>query len=715
MAGSSRWLWVDRSVTSTYDDKGNLSAIIDPAFLVTRFTNYDEVGRLLRVERADGSVITHAYDANGNMTRYTTPRPADNGFGYNKVSNPASAVSPLGSTTSYHYNAERQLTGVTLPSGKEITNSYTNGLLKQTSTPEGATDYTYGCGSRVSGVTKGTEAIGYGYDGNLPVLLTQSGSLNQSLNFTYNNDFNLSSFTYAGAATTYGYDNDGLLTSAGPFTIARKADNGLPETVSDTAFSLHRTFNGYGEVAGITTTVSGNAVFGYGLTRDLNGRITNKTETVDGAASRFAYTYDNLSRLLTVKLDDALVEEYHYDSNGNRILETNTRRGINSRALSHSIEDHTETAGGITYQYDPDARLAARIEGGARTEYSYATTGELLSVTLPDSRVISYVNDPLGRRIAKKIDGVVVEKYLWSGLTTLLAVYDGNDTLRQRFEYADERMPAAMTAGGFTYYLSYDQVGSLRLVTDAAGIIVQQIDYDTFGNILSDSNPTFTVPFGFAGGLHDRDTSLVRFGHRDYLPEIGKWTAKDPIGFAGGDSNLFGYVQNDPVNLVDPEGLLTLVIINGPTSMNPLGHAAIATTGSGLYSPGNNPTDANFNYMGTSVTDYMAEQAMRRESMAYILPTTSEQEKAIIDYMKGKTTKPGKYPDNCAGRVGDALKKGGINLTDPILPGISLPTSPFPSALLRGLQNLTNQGGATSIAIPYKGSISPVFNSFNPQ
>jgi RHS repeat-associated protein len=92
-------------------------------------------------------------------------------------------------------------------------------------------------------------------------------------------------------------------------------------------------------------------------------------------------------------------------------------------------------------------------------------------------------------------------------------------------------------------------------VTDAAGIIVQQIDYDTFGNILSDSNPTFTVPFGFAGGLHDRDTSLVRFGHRDYLPEIGKWTAKDPIGFAGGDANLFGYTGSDPVNLVDPWGL----------------------------------------------------------------------------------------------------------------------------------------------------------------
>ena len=42
------------------------------------------------------------------------------------------------------------------------------------------------------------------------------------------------------------------------------------------------------------------------------------------------------------------------------------------------------------------------------------------------------------------------------------------------------------------------------------------------------------IPFGFAGGLHDRDTNLVRFGARDYDPSIGRWTAKDPIDFAGG-------------------------------------------------------------------------------------------------------------------------------------------------------------------------------------
>jgi len=160
----------------------------------------------------------------------------------------------------------------------------------------------------------------------------------------------------------------------------------------------------------------------------------------------------------------------------------------------------------------------------------------------------------MGRKVAKRVNGSIAEKYLWQDATTLLAVLDATDAVIQRFEYADGRMPVAMTSAGAVYYMAYDQVGSLKIVTDASGTAVKRIDYDSFGNILSDSNPVFSVPFGFAGGLHDRDTGLVRFGARDYDPATGKWTAKDPIDFAGGDLNLLGYCQSDPVNWVDPSG-----------------------------------------------------------------------------------------------------------------------------------------------------------------
>jgi RHS repeat-associated protein len=179
-------------------------------------------------------------------------------------------------------------------------------------------------------------------------------------------------------------------------------------------------------------------------------------------------------------------------------------------------------------------------------------------VTLPDGTLIEYVHDPLGRRIAKKVGGAVTEKYLWQGLTRLLAVYDGNDSLLMRFEYTDARMPVAMTKAGVRHYLAYDQTGTLKAVADASGNVVKRIEYDTFGNILSEqSTLPFEVPFGFAGGLYDKDTGLVRFGYRDYDPETGRWTAKDPILFAGGDTDLYGYCLNDPVNFADPWGLFT--------------------------------------------------------------------------------------------------------------------------------------------------------------
>jgi len=265
-----------------------------------------------------------------------------------------------------------------------------------------------------------------------------------------------------------------------------------------------------------------------------------------------------MGRLLTVTKDGVLVEEYQYDSAGTRSYEMNSLRGIAGRSFTYSDEDHLLSAGDALYQYDVDGFLLNKAEGADITQYDYSSRGELLSVALPDGTLVEYVHDPFGRRIAKKIDGVIVEKYLWQGMTRLLAVYDGTDNLLMRFEYADGRMPVAMTSGGSRYYLSYDQVGSLRAVTDGSGNVVKSIDYDSFGNIITDSNPSFNIPFEFAGGLHDRDTGLIRFGYRDYDPDVGRWTAKDPILFAGGDTDLFGYCLNDPVNLIDPYGLYSL-------------------------------------------------------------------------------------------------------------------------------------------------------------
>ena len=247
-------------------------------------------------------------------------------------------------------------------------------------------------------------------------------------------------------------------------------------------------------------------------------------------------------------------EKYAYDATGSRVSDMNNYRGIEARDFTYSAEDHLLVAGSDSFQFDLDGFLVSKADTAGTTQYQYSSQGELLSVRLTDGTSIEYVHDPLGRRIAKKVNGILQEKYLWQGQTRLLAVFDESDRVVARFEYADGRVPMSLTSAGSTYYLAYDPIGSLRLVADGAGNVIKRLDYDAFGNIIADSNPDFNVWFGFAGGLHDRDIDLIRFGHRDYDPNTGRWTAKDPIFFNGGDTDLYGYCLNDPINGVDPDG-----------------------------------------------------------------------------------------------------------------------------------------------------------------
>jgi RHS repeat-associated protein len=138
----------------------------------------------------------------------------------------------------------------------------------------------------------------------------------------------------------------------------------------------------------------------------------------------------------------------------------------------------------------------------------------------------------------------------------LLATYDANDNLLQRYEYSLGQTPTAFTQGTNRFYIITDQIGTPRVITDATGTVVKQIEYDAYGNVINDTNPALDIPFGFAGGLKDNHTGLIRFGYRDFDPETGRWTARDPIGFAGGDTNLYGYVGANPIMFFDPNGLV---------------------------------------------------------------------------------------------------------------------------------------------------------------
>jgi RHS repeat-associated protein len=548
-----------RETAYSYNAMGFLESVTDPENHTTTYS-YDPVGRITGVSRPDGSSVGFTYDRNGNMMVLSTPSNIDHQFGYNRVNYNSSYVSPISGGYSYVYDRDRRLKQIIFPSGNRINNIYDKTRLVQIQTPEGNIDFNYLCSTKVDSITNGSDTITYGYDGKLVTSETSSGTLNTTLLYSYDNDFNISSFTYGGNTESYTYDNDGLLTGAGRFTVSRNTQNGLPESVTGDSLNLGRSFNGYGEITGQTYSVNSQAIASWNLIRNNNGRITEKTETADGTTSHYAYTYDPLGRLRTVTRDGALIEEYRYDLNGTRNYEMNVLRNIMGRTFTYSEEDHLLTAGTATYQYNPDGFLATKTDGTDETLYDYSSRGELLGVRLPDGTIIDYIHDPLGRRIAKKVNGTITEQYLWQGLTRLLAVYDGSGNLKMRFEYGDSRIPYVMTKDGNIYYLTCDQVGSLSSVADSSGNVVKKVDYDSFGNIINDSNPAFAIPFGFAGGLFDTNTGLIRFGVRDYDPDIGRWTAKDPIFFNGGDTDLYGYCLSDPVNGVDTEGLWSLSI-----------------------------------------------------------------------------------------------------------------------------------------------------------
>jgi RHS repeat-associated protein len=156
------------------------------------------------------------------------------------------------------------------------------------------------------------------------------------------------------------------------------------------------------------------------------------------------------------------------------------------------------------------------------------------------------------------VNGALTHGWLYSG-SSVVAELDGAGNVVSRF------FPGGMIKDGEVYAILRDHLGSPRLVVNAeTGQLAQRMDFDEFGRVLLDTNPGFQ-PFGFAGGHYDPDTGLVRFGARDYDPEIGRWTAKDPILFQGGDTNLYGYVFNDPVNAVDPNGLEVRATYNHST------------------------------------------------------------------------------------------------------------------------------------------------------
>jgi len=586
----------DRVQTFSFFDtndgsNGYLQSITDALSNSTVYSR-DALGRTLQQTGTDGSVVGYSWDANGNLGAVRLPAQATHTMTYTPVNLLASYVAPsvadvANPATAYAYDLGRHLKKVTRPDGVVIDYGYDDfGRLTRITTPTDIVSSSYfgsaacaGCApGQLNQLTNSSDGISltFSFDGQLQTGAQWSGPVVGSVGLVYNNDFRSIAETVTGVAAApvssvaFGYDADGLANCASPttcqplsgdaMTLTRDSKQGLLTATNLGTVRHTRTYNSFGELATEAATAGAVALFSAtyasaSAPRDALGRIRQKTEVLQGTSTITDYSYDNRGHLKTVSKDGSLMATYGYDSNGNRISVV-TSGGTTT--ASYDAQDRLSSYGNLTFAYTANGDLATKTNGtnGDITAYRYDAFGNLKRVDLPNGDVVEYLVDAQNRRVGKRKNGVLVKQWLYRDQLHLVAELDGTGSIVSRFVYASGKSsPDFVVKAAGVYRILSDQLGSPRLLVDTSnGAVVQRIRQDEFGKVLEDTSPGFT-PFGFAGGLYDPEVGLVRFGARDYDPTTGRWLAKDPIGFASGQINLYAYLNNDPVNHRDPLGL----------------------------------------------------------------------------------------------------------------------------------------------------------------
>jgi RHS repeat-associated protein len=570
-----------RTWTYAYGDQGLLSTATDPLTRIAQYF-YDSTGRITRQVMPDDREVLHSYDALGNLQSVTPPgRPSHqfqrNALGLVTSYNPPSLGAGTWNTT-YQYDADRNLTQVARPSGDTLKYAYDSAGRPSTVTlPNGVIAYNFNPSTgTLTGLTGPYQAnLSFAYDGSLLKAVTWTGVIAGAVSATHNNDFQITGLSVnGGPAVGFTYDADGLLTQAGDITLNRNLANGSLTGTSVGVVVTSQSYTPFGELSHQTANVGGVGMLDFLYTHDALGRISELTETLSGVSKAKAYTYDLAGRLTEVRENGALRAVYEYDSNGNRVRVT---RPTGVETGVYDQQDRMLSYGAASYTYTRSGELSTKTIGSDVTSYAYDIFGNLQRVTLPNGTVLEYVMDAMNRRVGKKVNGVLTQGWLYEGELTPVAELDGVGNVVSRFVYGSKaNVPDYMVRDNITYRILSDHLGSVRLVIDAnSGNVAQRIDYDEWGKVAENSNPAFQ-PFGFAGGLYDIQTKLVRFGARDYDAETGRWTLQDPIGLAGG-VNLYGFAGGDPVNFTDPFGLCR-VRVGWKKALGPFQHSFIEMT-----------------------------------------------------------------------------------------------------------------------------------------
>ncbi len=488
----------------TYDNFGNPLSTIYPDNSVERWGNYTATGLPQSSTNRRGQPISFSYLPTGQVDRQTFADGSYADFDYdprgyltNVTEHPITGPDKV---TSYLY--EPAVTGdrlrkVTYPNARWVEYSYDSFGRRQrmTDSAGGDTRYEYDSASRLWKLRDAANNVLIEY------LYTASGRLQR---------INKGNGTY----TTYAYDAAGQL--------------------------LHMTNSAPGGTV--------NSRFDY--TYDSRGRRITMG-TVDGD---WAYDYDATGQLIRAQFDSgngAIADQdlrYIYDAVGNRTLTESN--GVQVAYTANNLNEYT-TVGGVAFQYDADGNLTS---DGIQT-FQYDTLSRLIRVTGPEG-VTEYEYDALNNRTATVFNGQRIEYLLDpSGFVNVLAEHDGGGVLLARNVEGIGLVSRTQTGGNPSYF-DFDAIGSAAGVSGDAGSYVNRYAHLPFGQTLN-SSETVANPFRFVGqfGLITDETQLPRTDSRSIHPSLGRFLSLDPLRGGASDVNFYRYGFNNPISLVDYNGL----------------------------------------------------------------------------------------------------------------------------------------------------------------